>query len=100
MQFPPAPRRPHHTSPLWCDSIINASADGESYHNTPKGIPKSDMSTRLISVFWCPQKVFLFTSIFAPNEHQSFKNCYRVTGNEPQEEAREHDTTDLLCDND
>ena len=33
MQFPPALRRPHHTPPLWYDSIINASADGENHHN-------------------------------------------------------------------
>ena len=34
MQFQPAPQRPHHTSPLSYDSVINANADGEGHHNT------------------------------------------------------------------
>ena len=38
MQFPPAPCRSHHTSPLCYDSIINISIDGESHHHnkTPR----------------------------------------------------------------
>ena len=45
MQFPPATRRPYHTSPLWYDSIINASADGKSHHNKmPRISPPSPNS--------------------------------------------------------
>ena len=50
MHFPPAPRRPHHTSPLWYDSIINASAVGESHHNRALGKSKKRFRESLVGI--------------------------------------------------